>query len=309
MYSSPLLLASLGVCLTLSSRSAAHNRGLMIPSGVHYEQDIVYSSPAGGKTLLLDVARPAVGKGPHPTVVLIPGGGWLSRGRKFKVPFQLELASHGYVAVSIDYRWNPESPFPSQIHDAKKALRWLKENAAHFGIDPSRLAAVGYSAGGNVASLLGLTRPDDGLEPDRNDPSGSPGLSLVVSCHGISDFATLYDKHCLAEPSTLARRYVRLVLDTFLGGPPERCAEMYRRASAISYVHKGAPPTLLIHGTDDPVIPPSQSRLLRDRLQKEGVKVQLEEVKGGGHEFIGPQEKAANKMILQFLDQHLKPRR
>jgi acetyl esterase/lipase len=308
MRSSLLLLAYLGELFTSSSRSAAQDRKPMVPSGVRYEEDLVYSSPGTGKPLLLDVARPTVGKGPYPTVVLIPGGGWLSRGRKFKVPFQLDLASRGYVAVSIEYRWNPESPFPAQIHDAKKALRWLKDNAARFGIDTTRMAAVGYSAGGNVASLLGLTRPDDGLEPDRDSSDGSPEVSLVVSCNGISDFASLYEQHCLAEPSTLARRYVRVVLDTFLGGPPTKFAELYRRASAISYVRRGAPPTLLIHSSDDPVIPPSQSRLLRDRLQKEGVKVRLEEVKGG-HELYGPQEQAANKIILQFLEDNLKPRR
>src|SRR2546423_1591128 len=132
MRYSLLLLASLGVCLTLSSRATAHDRKLAVPSGVRYEEDITYASPDMGQPLLLDVARPAVDKGPYPTVVLIPGGGWLSRGRKFKVPFQFELASHGYVAVSIDYRWNPESPFPSQIQDAKTAIRWLKNNATRF---------------------------------------------------------------------------------------------------------------------------------------------------------------------------------
>src|SRR5262245_7297062 len=129
MRSSLLLLACLGELLTSSSRSAAQDRKPMVPSGVRYDEDIVYSSPSTGKPLLLDLARPTMGKGPSPTVVLSPGGGWLSRGRKCKVPFQLDLASRGYVAVSIEYRWNPESPVPSQIHDAKKALRWLKDNA------------------------------------------------------------------------------------------------------------------------------------------------------------------------------------
>src|SRR4051794_22352406 len=105
MRSSLLLLACLGECLSSSNRSAAQDHKPAVPSDVRYDEDIVYSSPGTGKPLLLDVARPAVGKAPHPTVVLIPGGGWLSRGRKFKVPFQLDLASRGYVAVSIDYRW------------------------------------------------------------------------------------------------------------------------------------------------------------------------------------------------------------
>lgn len=301
-------LTCLGMTSNPLSKATAQEGKPRVPVGVRHDEDFVYCTPDKGKPLLIDVARPTVGKGPFPTVVLIPGGGWLTRGRKFQTTFQLNLAARGYVVASIDYRGSPESAFPTQLIDARTALRWLKSNAPRFDIDTQRLAAIGYSAGGNVASLLGLTRPGDGLAPDPDKDQGA-GLALVVSCHGISDFASLYDKHCLAEPATLQRKYVRFVLDTFLGGPPAQFAEAYRRASAINYVHKDAPPMLLIHGTEDPVVPPSQSRLLRDRLKGVGVPVQLEEVKGGGHEFAGSHAETANKLIVRFLDDHFKPRR
>src|SRR5262245_36237577 len=198
--------------LTVPNPAFSQDMSPAVPARVRYEQDIVYAQPNGGKELKLDVARPAVGKGPFPTVVLIPGGGWLYKGRKFKVPFQLELASRGYVAVSLDYRGTPQSQFPAQVYDAKAAVRWLRTNAARFNIDTERVAAIGYSAGGNVATLLGLTRPNDGLEGIKEKPATSSAVSLVVSCQGISDFVTLYNKHCLAEPATIQRRYVRLVL-------------------------------------------------------------------------------------------------
>src|SRR5262249_42590073 len=135
-----------------------------VPPGVLFKCNLEYSSPPKGLSLKLDVAWPARAKKPCPTVVLIPGGTWLGGRRGGARPLELALAARGFVAVSIDYRQNPDQPFPRQLSDAKCAIRWLRANAARFGIDKERVAAVGYSAGGNVACMLGLTRPADRLE-------------------------------------------------------------------------------------------------------------------------------------------------
>jgi acetyl esterase/lipase len=272
---------------------------------VRFDEAVSYRDLGDGKSLKLDVARPAA-RGPYPTVVLIPGGGWLSKGRVFKRPLQFEMAALGYVAVSIEYRNAPTSPFPTQLHDVKGAVRWLRANAEQYDIDKNRVGVVGYSAGGNIASLMGLTRAEDKLEGEGNANQSSQ-VSVVVNHYGISDFAALYNGHCLAMPLTTERVYVKFVLDTFLGGPPKMFADTYRKASAVSYARKDAPPFLLLHGTDDQVIPLSQSQALRDRLLKEGGKVTLEEIKGGGHDYAGNFEETANKVMFRFLEQHLKP--
>ncbi len=307
-FRKPLVL--LALCLSTASVFAQERgktpRMIAVPPGVLFDEGLGYRDLGEGKSLKLDLARPQ-GKGPFPTVVLIPGGGWLSNGRTFKRPLQFELAARGYVAVAIDYRVSPVSPFPTQLHDVKGAIRWLRANAARFDIDDKRLAAVGYSAGGNIASLLGLTTPQDKLEGEAGDLKQSSQVALVVSHYGISDFAALYDGHCLVKPLTTERAYVKFVLDTFLGGPPLMFADVYRKASAVNYARKNAPPILLLHGTDDRVIPLSQSEGLRDRLVKEGVKVTLEEIKGGGHDYAGSFEEAANKHMFRFLEQHFKP--
>ncbi len=312
MHSHPLFLTCLALCLPLCSVPAQErarvpmSQSVAVPPGVRFEEGLDYCKISETRSLKLDVARPQ-GKGPFPTIVLIPGGGWLSEGRVFKRPLQFDLAARGYVAVSVEYRGAPTSPFPTQLYDVKSAVRWLRANAARFEIDSNRLAAVGYSAGGNIASLLGLTTPRDRLEGAAGDLKQSSQVSLVVSHYGISDFAALYDGHCLAKPLTRERVYVKLVLDTFLGGPPLMFADVYRKASAVSYARKDAPPMLLLHGTEDKVIPLSQSQALRDRLVKEGVPVTLEEIKGGGHDYAGNFEEAANKVMFRFLEQHLKP--
>ena len=129
------------------------------------EQDIVYTK-AGSVELKLDMARPAEGDGPFPAVLVIHGGAW-RQGNKADVRQILpQFAKRGYVAISPQYRFCPKDTFPAQVHDVKAAVRWLKTNAKKYKVDPERIGAIGFSAGGHLALMLGLTGPADGLEGD-----------------------------------------------------------------------------------------------------------------------------------------------
>jgi acetyl esterase/lipase len=227
-------------------------------------------------------------------VVLIPGGTWLGGRREGTRPLQFALAARGFVAVCIDYRQNPDQPFPHQLNDAKCAVRWLRANAARLGIDKERVAAVGYSAGGNVACMLGLTGPADRVQ-------------AVASLGGVSDLTRLYEDHCLAKPWTPWKGYLRYCIEAYMGGPPARRKDAYKKASAISYARKGGAPTLLIHGTADTLVPPSQSRMLAAALKRAGADVTLEAIKEGGHFLGGAHERAAHEVLFKFLDRHLRP--
>src|SRR5262249_10952914 len=124
-------LAWLGLVMTAASRAEGRKEKTEpasppVPPGVLFERDLEYSSPAKGLSLKLDVARPARAKKPCPAVVLIPGGTWLGGRREGTRPLQFALAARGFVAVSIDYRQNPDQPFPRQLNDAKCAVRWLR---------------------------------------------------------------------------------------------------------------------------------------------------------------------------------------
>jgi acetyl esterase/lipase/predicted methyltransferase len=279
---------------------------ILVPPDVLYDQDLEYSSPSKGPSLRLDVARPARGKKPSPAVVLFAGGPWLSTGKEGNRPLQFQLAQRGYVAVSVAYRNGTQYPFPCQINDAKRAVRWLRANATRFGIDKKRVAAVGYSAGGNLACLLGMTTPEDGLEGE-GKAGPSSRVKAVVSFYGVSDLTRLYEDHRAVKPLTLEKWALRIAMNHYLGGAPTRFKAAYQKASAITYTRKGAAPTLLIHGTADQRVPLSQSRLLATALKKVGGEVTLVEIKGAGHNFGGAYEKSANETLFKFLNRHLQP--
>ncbi len=139
---------------------------------VKTERDIVYTK-VGATELKLDVARPAQGDGPFPAVLVIHGGAWRGGDKGHMGPLLNEFANHGYVAVSPQYRFCPKEVFPAQVHDVKAAVRWLKTNAKTYRVDPERVGAIGFSAGGHLALMLGVTGPSDGLEGDA--AAGSSG--------------------------------------------------------------------------------------------------------------------------------------
>ncbi len=112
----------------------------------------------GDVELLAEIYRPS-GMGPHPGVLLIHGGAWLAGNRHQLTKIARRLATLGYTVMAIDYRKAPKDKFPSQIEDCREALSWMRENAAEYKIDPKKLGVWGYSAGGQLAALLGATSP------------------------------------------------------------------------------------------------------------------------------------------------------
>ncbi|MCA1686305.1 MAG: alpha/beta hydrolase, partial [Planctomycetia bacterium] len=125
--------------------------------------DVVYTK-AGGADLKLDLARPTEGDGPFPVVFVIHGGAWRGGNKESNRPALTEFARRGYVAVSPQYRFCPKETFPAQVHDVKAAVRWVKAHAREYKADPGHVGAVGFSAGGHLSMMLGVTGPSDGLE-------------------------------------------------------------------------------------------------------------------------------------------------
>jgi len=124
--------------------------------------DLPFSN-AGGVELRLDVAQPTMGRAPYPAVVVFHAGAWKEGSKEENRRLLFDLARHGYVGVSPDYRLCPQSVFPAQIDDAKSAVRFLRANAASLKVDPNRIGAMGFSAGGYLALMLGLTGANDGF--------------------------------------------------------------------------------------------------------------------------------------------------
>jgi acetyl esterase/lipase len=271
---------------------------------VKVEKGILYSR-AGGEKLMLDLAAPVEG-GPYPAVLLLHGGAWsvgsraeLSRSGRDKdgkpTPSMIEtVAARGYVAVTASYRLAPKFKFPAQIEDARTAVRFLRANAKKYNINPDKIAAGGFSAGGHLALLLG-TADKDSFD-NKEYPEQSSRVQCVVSFFGPADLS-LY-----AASEGIEDAY----MVPWLGKACKTDREIYKKASPIEYVTKDDPPVLMIHGTADFVVPIIHSERMLKKLMEGGVSAELITVKGEGHGWTGPIAAKTTEDAIKFLDEQLK---
>jgi acetyl esterase/lipase len=277
--------------------SGAPGRSVGTPTNQTVYGDITYTV-AKGQPERLDVYVPKgiAPAGGWPVIVAIHGGGW----RRFdKTEYGPRIASafvpNGYVVVAPNYplssRGNPT--WPLNLEDIQSAVRWVKINAGTFHIDAGRIAAMGESAGANLANLLGTLGTSSGSAGSSNS-AASAAVDAVVSFSSPTDLAALY----AASPG--ARRAVV----QFLGGPPAAVPASYAAASPVDQVSPADPPTFLVHGGTDPLVPVSQSQELAAALRQAGVPNQLVVIPGAGHNLDFPIKTPRNLLfqILEFLD-------
>jgi acetyl esterase/lipase len=264
------------------------------PPEVTRAYDVVYANP-GGAELRLDVDQPAARRGLLPAVLVIHAGAWKEGAKEENRKLLVEFARRGYVAVSPQYRLCPADAFPAQIHDVKAAVRWVRANAVSLGVDPERIGAMGFSAGGHLALMLGLTGPPDGLE-------GSPGPSAPSSRVGavVSYFAPVD----LADPSF--SEFGRSLVSNCLGKEGSRRKDLAKRTSPLTFVSAGDAPVLAFQGTKDPLVPFKQALRLAEALTVAGVPGRVELLVGAGHGWQGEEHDRTMKETFEFFDRHLK---
>lgn len=213
---------------------------------------------------LPDGTAPATG---WPTVLVIHGGGWRSFDRTTMAATSARLAGAGYAAVNIDYRLVPAGTYPVAVQDALCALSYIRAHAGDHGLDPARIATMGYSAGGHLASMLGVAAGAVTHQPDcASGPTAAP--AAVISGAGPQDL-WLYDD----EPAIVE----------FVGGRKAEVPERWDAASPITHVAAGAPPFLFVHGEEDWFAGIEHSQHMQARLREVGVPAELLSIPGGGH--------------------------
>lgn len=263
--------------------------------------DLEYAN-VDGKSLKLDLLLPD-GPGPFPLIVSIHGGSWNSGTRDQGIAF-LQV-SRGYAVANIDYRLVPGAIYPAQIEDVKAAVRWLRANASRFNLNPWRFAAMGYSAGGHLAALLGTSGGIEALEGAGHGNAGfSSRVQAVVDYFGPTDLLKLAEQApaCLpGDPNDPAQAPSMLI-----GCPIQECPEKTTAANPIHYVTPDDPPFLILHGLADCLVPWQQSQILHDALGDAGVESKLLLAPGLAHAdplFLLP---VWQSQVEAFLDQHLK---
>lgn len=269
-----------------------------IPDSVVFEKDIEYANP-DEQHLQLNMARPKEGVGPFPAIICIHGGGFRAGTRDGFNRLCIQLAEHGYVAVTVSYRLSPKYQFPAAVYDVKEAVRWLRANASQYKIDPQRIGATGGSAGGHLAQFLAVTGDVRGFEGDGGNADRSSAVSCVVNFYGPSDFTKSYGASVDAAE----------VLPLFLGGNLEQQRKRHIEASPLYWVTPNAAPTLCIHGTKDSYVAHEQAVWLIDRLQAADVEATLMSIEGADHGFGGASPEVLAQIEnarVAFFDRHLK---
>jgi len=261
------------------------------------DKDVEYSN-VGGR-MAMDIVRPSAPAGsPRPAILLVHGGGFRAGNRQSYLATAHKLAERGYVAATISYRLSPRNQFPSAVHDTKAAVRFLRANAAKYGIDPEHIGAMGGSAGGHLVLFLGLTAGVEEFEGSGPNRQFSSRVNCVVDYYGPTDFTQSYSKSVDAAE----------VLPMWLGGDLEHNRAIHMRASPLNWVTPNAPPILSIHGTNDAYVAYEQSLWLTERLIAAGVPAELETIPGAGHGFKGADAERAEQRAFAFFDQYLKAR-
>ncbi len=289
------LLPLVGAALVVVPASA-QSKAPTVPADVVFETGIEYANP-DNQHLQLNMARPKEGDGPFPVIVCIHGGGFRAGNRSSYDGQCIRLAQHGYVAVTISYRFAPKYPFPAAVHDVKAAVRWSARQRGEVSNSiPTVIGVTGGSAGGHLAQFLGVTADVKDFEGDGGNPQQSSKVACVVNYYGPSDFTKSYGKSVDAAE----------VLPLFLGGNLETHRQQHILASPLSWVTPHAAPTLCIHGTKDNYVAHEQAEWLIERLKACGVEAELLSLEGAGHGFKGADAERAEKAMLAFFDGHLK---
>jgi acetyl esterase/lipase len=238
-----------GAAVLANSLPAFATPALPAGSEVKIEKDVVFGK-GGEAELRCDVYRPAPGTEKRMGLVHLHGGGF-ARGSKDTMAGKVTpIASRGYTSVVIDYRLTGVAKWPAQIEDVKTAIRWTRANAASLGIDPQRIATVGYSAGGHLTVFA----------------AGQADTQLAA---------------CVAfYPAVeLSKETAQVLL------PNANDEAAVRAASPETYIKAGFPPTIVFHGLADVTVPPESSERLLQALRGASVPSELHTFAGVPHEF------------------------
>ena len=250
-----------------------------------WQRDVPFwTIPGTERQLLCDLWRPSEANASGLAFIFFHGSAW-AVGHKDMLtrPFFRHLVAQGHMVMDVGYRLIPEVDIFGMVGDVKRAVAWIKADASRHGVDPEKVVLGGGSAGGHLALLAGYTPHHPEMTPEEIQDHDLT-VCGVVSYYGPSDMLAEYKRYMwkkfyskwppvaigtLLEPDMRWRYAGRL--DILLGGHPQDVPEVYQMASPINHVHPDCPPTLLIQGEQDLLVPPDTTRMFHAKLVAAGV--------------------------------------
>jgi acetyl esterase/lipase len=255
----------------------------------------------GNRSEKLDLYLPVEDSGGRrPAVVVVHGGGFHGgdKAARREQNICVNLARAGYVCASVNYRLCKKSDnlatrlkevWPTNLHDCKTAVRFLRKNADQYMVDAEHIGAIGGSAGGHLVAMMALTDSDDGLDPTQPYEKYSCRIQAMVAMYGVHDV--------IAQAELMGNTL------------SESDVVFCRQASPVAWVTADDPPALILHGTKDALVPVKQSEVLHERLQAAKISTKLVVVEDAPHSFhLQPKQQDLRSEVIGFLDRHLKPK-
>jgi acetyl esterase/lipase len=263
------------------------------------------------KSQCMDIYLPEEGEGPFPVLIHIHGGGFMiGDKRDDHMDAYLTAIKRGMAAVSVEYRLSGEAVFPAAVLDVRNAIRFLREHAAEYSLDPEKLIAIGGSAGGNLAAMLGMNIPNGEFEGEASADSfqTEPFVALAIDQFGPMNFKTMDDQARANgiskvehdEPFSPESKYLGIAVS-------DASDELVAKANPASYAGKKMCPMLVQHGTSDALVPCEQSLEFVEAVrQKAGEdKVTFVPIEGANHEDKKFFSEENMNLVFDFIDNHL----
>lgn len=269
-----------------------------LPKGTVIYGNIPYNNDTLRKHLL-DIYLPAHTKEEFPLVVFIHGGGWIGNDKYADMSYMPNtvnaMLESGFAVASIDYRFAMQAVFPAILQDCNKAVSFLFDNASKYQIDNKRIALMGFSAGGHLASLMG-TSQNNKISNLYFSGSYRPfKYKAVVDFYGPVDLVLLPGNEDAKSPEAL-----------LIGAAPLTRPDLAKAASPITYIDKNDPPFIIFHGEKDNIVSNKQSKLFSAWLNHFGVKNELTIVKDAPHFGTMYDVEEIRTKVINFLKAELK---
>jgi acetyl esterase len=261
-------------------------------------KEIVYKSIGETKLKIYYTSPSNVNPGDkRAAVVFIHGGGWVAGGADVFFMHARYFALRGAVGFSIEYRLLKASgpTMADCLADCKSAIRYIRIHAKELGIDPNKIVVIGDSAGGHLASCLGTI---DGYDDPKDNLTISAKVNAMVLCNPLSDFTNNTFIKFIIGGAALDKNPTPEALM-----PTQAQIELARKLSPIFNVHKNQPPTLVMHGIDDKVILPEQSKLFTEAMKRAGNRCDLLLFENTRHAFILPNYTATEEIVVNAVRQ------